>query len=73
MYVGILLVLAGEAVLFESLIHFGYATVVFFLFHLFVVIHEEPILKRKFGESYANYRVTVPRWIPSFRVGNRAG
>jgi protein-S-isoprenylcysteine O-methyltransferase Ste14 len=38
MYVGILLVLVGEAVLFESPIHFGYASVVFLLFHLFVVI-----------------------------------
>jgi protein-S-isoprenylcysteine O-methyltransferase Ste14 len=61
MYVGVLLVLAGEAILFESSIHFGYAAVVFLLFHLFVVIYEEPILQRKFGGSYANYRATVPR------------
>ena len=73
MYVGILLVLAGEAVLFVSVIHFGYAAVVFLLFHLFVVIYEEPILQRKFGGPYANYRATAPRWIPCFRVRDHTG
>lgn len=73
MYVGILLVLTGEAILFGSPIHFGYAAGVFLLFHLFVVIYEEPILQRKFGSSYANYRATVSRWIPCVRGGDLAG
>lgn len=72
MYVGILLVLVGEAVLFDSLIQFIYTALVFFCFHLFVVLYEEPILQRTFGRTYENYRATVPRWIPCFRVGGRA-
>jgi protein-S-isoprenylcysteine O-methyltransferase Ste14 len=36
--------------------------------HLFVVVYEEPTLRRQFGEEYDRYRATVPRWIPNFRV-----
>ncbi len=68
MYIGIVLVLAGEAVLLASLIHFGYSAIVLLCFHLFVVLYEEPNLQRKFGRSYENYCATVPRWIPGFRV-----
>jgi len=35
--------------------------------HLFVVFYEEPTLHRQFGESYDEYRRSVPRWIPKFR------
>lgn len=73
MYLGIHLVLAGEAVLFESPLLLGYAVAVLLLFHLFVVVYEEPSLQRKFGESYATYRAAVPRWIPRFRIQDRAG
>jgi protein-S-isoprenylcysteine O-methyltransferase Ste14 len=31
---------------------------------LFVIGYEEPTLGRRFGETYAEYRRTVPRWIP---------
>ena len=36
----------------------------FAFFHLFVVLYEEPTLEAKFGEAYARYRQTVPRWLP---------
>ncbi|HMC67430.1 MAG TPA: methyltransferase, partial [Gemmataceae bacterium] len=45
-YVGDLLVLAGEALLFESMILLVYAVLLFCVFHLFVVFHEEPALRR---------------------------
>jgi len=64
MYVGILLLLFGEAGLFESRNVFVYAAVVFLVFHIWVVLYEEPILKQKFGESYQQYGETVPRWMP---------
>ena len=38
------------------------ATAIFF--HLFVIGYEEPVLGRRFGETYVQYRRTVPRWIP---------
>ncbi len=64
MYVGVLLVLVGEAALFRSASLLVYAALLFVAFHLFVVLYEEPTLQQQFGESYARYRNSVPRWIP---------
>jgi protein-S-isoprenylcysteine O-methyltransferase Ste14 len=36
--------------------------------HTFVVLYEEPTLRRQFGDSYEEYRRNVPRWIPKFRA-----
>jgi protein-S-isoprenylcysteine O-methyltransferase Ste14 len=64
MYVGVVSILFGEALFFESRILFEYAVIVFIFFYLFVVLYEEPILMKKFGESYRNYCRVIPRWIP---------
>ena len=64
MYVGILSILLGEAVLFASRRLFAYTAVVFIFFFLFVVLYEEPVLRQKFGESYRRYCKSVPRWFP---------
>ncbi len=63
-YVGALLVVFGEAWQFLSLPLLAYAAVMAVLFHLFVIGYEEPTLRRRFGESYAEYLQAVPRWIP---------
>ena len=42
----------------------AWAAVVLVAFHLFVVIYEEPTLKRIFGEDYEDYRRHVGRWVP---------
>ena len=68
MYVGVALVIVGEAVLFRSLHVLVYAAFMLTAAHTFVVLYEEPTLKRQFGESYEQYRRTVPRWIPRFRA-----
>jgi len=64
MYVGIVLILLGEAVLFESVELLLYALLTFSIFHTWVRIHEEPTLRSKFPDSYPRYCDTVPRWIP---------
>ena len=64
MYVGILSILLGEALLFTSQRLFAYTAVAFIFYFLVVVFYEEPILKQKFGESYRRYCKSVPRWIP---------
>ena len=64
MYLGDLLVLMGESLLFESALLVFYTLLMLCVFHLFIVLHEEPTLRRKFGESYERYRTAVPRWIP---------
>jgi protein-S-isoprenylcysteine O-methyltransferase Ste14 len=64
-YLGVLFVLLGEAVFFESRVLLRYAIGVFVMFHLFVIVYEEPSLRHKFGESYERYCRSVRRWIPS--------
>jgi protein-S-isoprenylcysteine O-methyltransferase Ste14 len=32
--------------------------------HLFVILYEEPTLKRRFGDSYRTYTRSVARWLP---------
>jgi protein-S-isoprenylcysteine O-methyltransferase Ste14 len=66
-YVGVFLVVVGEALLARAGILMGYAVLLMIAYHLFVLFHEEPRLGRVFGESYARYRETVPRWVPSYR------
>ena len=67
MYVGVGSVLFGEAVLFQSLALLGVPGRGLSCVCLFVVLYEEPVLTRKFGESYRRYCETVPRWIPKIR------
>ena len=66
MYVGVALVILGEAALFRSWHLVEYAAVMLLIAHCFVVAYEEPTLQRQFGESYGEYRRKVPRWIPRF-------
>ena len=64
MYVGVLLVTFGQAAFFESRAILFYGLGVFLMFHLVVLVVEEPILASRFGESYEAYRRAVGRWIP---------
>lgn len=67
MYLGVALVIMGEAALFRAPHLVEYALVMLLIAHMFVTLYEEPTLRRQFGESYEAYRRTVPRWIPRFR------
>jgi protein-S-isoprenylcysteine O-methyltransferase Ste14 len=64
MYVGVLLVLAGEALLFESQRLLVYLGAIALMFHCVVLLVEEPILSREFGAAYETYRRQVWRWWP---------
>ena len=66
MYLGVALAIVGEAALFCSLHVLLYAAIMLTIAHTFIVLYEEPTLRRQFGESYEEYRRTVPRWIPKF-------
>jgi len=65
MYVGVVLILGGEAWVFSSGGLLLYAAGFFLVANLFIDFHEEPALRRTFGESYADYVRTVPRWVPT--------
>ena len=64
MYVGVTTALVGEAILFGSLGLLVWAAVMWVLFHLFVVLYEEPGLRERFDGAYEEYTRRVPRWIP---------
>jgi protein-S-isoprenylcysteine O-methyltransferase Ste14 len=63
-YVGVVLVVVGEALLTGMVVLFGYAAIMAIGYHFFVRYYEEPTLGRLFGEPYARYRKSVPRWLP---------
>lgn len=65
MYLGAaVLIPFGVAFLFSSLWLVLYAVLIILVLHLYIVFHEEPILKKRFGDPYQNYLNTVLRWIP---------
>jgi protein-S-isoprenylcysteine O-methyltransferase Ste14 len=65
MYLSVLVTVVGWAVFYRSAVLLWYAGALWIGFHLFVIFYEEPVLQRQFGESYAQYRRTVRRWMPT--------
>jgi len=63
MYLGVMMILIGEALFFQSAALWKYVVIVFAAFHAFILLHEEPRLKKDFGESYLQYCKRVRRWI----------
>ncbi|MEO8348450.1 MAG: isoprenylcysteine carboxylmethyltransferase family protein [Acidobacteriota bacterium] len=68
MYVAVITTLVGEALFFGSRTLAIYAGFAWLVFHLFVLLYEEPRLRELFGTDYVTYRALVPRWIPRLRV-----
>jgi protein-S-isoprenylcysteine O-methyltransferase Ste14 len=64
MYVAGLLLILGQGLLFGSIRLLEYGVVIWMAFSAFVVLYEEPTLRRKFGKEYEGYCVQVARWIP---------
>ena len=64
MYVGGFLLLAGYALCARSAAALLVAFVMLGAAHLFVVLYEEPALRRRFGGSYEDYTRRTPRWVP---------
>jgi len=73
MYVGVLMVLAGETVLFERRVMVAYLAIVWLATHLFVCLYEEPTLTRRYGGEYLRFKQNVPRWVPRWRAWKGAG
>jgi protein-S-isoprenylcysteine O-methyltransferase Ste14 len=64
MYIGVLMMIVGQAVFFRASHVLYYAAFVAVTVHLFVLFYEEPHLRKQFGASYEEYLRTVPRWLP---------
>ncbi len=65
MYLGVILLILGQALLLGREILFAWAVVAWLIFELSLVAWEEPGLRRRFGASYDDYRRRVRRWIPT--------
>jgi protein-S-isoprenylcysteine O-methyltransferase Ste14 len=65
MYLGAGIALAGAALFYETGALLAYTGGFFVLTHLFVVLYEEPTLRRTFGEDYETYCRQVRRWWPT--------
>lgn len=63
MYIGVMMMLVGEAMAWGNVYLWLYAALIFLCFYLFVRYREEPRLRRDFGEEYDDYRRRVRRWL----------
>jgi protein-S-isoprenylcysteine O-methyltransferase Ste14 len=66
MILGVLGVLLGEALAFNSCRILAWALAFFAINTLYFHFLEEPGLEKRFGEEYRRYKQHVPRWIPRF-------
>ncbi len=64
MYIGVLSMIVGQALIFGSRAVLMYTLCVAAAFHVFVVLYEEPTLRRRFGAQYETYARQVHRWRP---------
>jgi protein-S-isoprenylcysteine O-methyltransferase Ste14 len=64
MYLGAGLALLGAAVSYRSVPLLGYAVAFLLVTHAFVVLYEEPTLRRSFDGEYEAYCRRVGRWWP---------
>lgn len=69
MYVGVLLVILGQALRQRSLTMCWWAVGCWIGFHNHVICYEEPHLAETHGEAFEAYTAQVPRWLP--RPGRR--
>lgn len=67
MYIGVLLVIVGRALLFGSTALVWYAGVFWLVTASFVRFYEEPTLADTYGAEYDAYRRAVRAWIPRVR------
>jgi protein-S-isoprenylcysteine O-methyltransferase Ste14 len=74
MILGVLTVLAGEAIAFMSWKIFEWMILFFVINQLYFMVYEEPSLERRFGKEYLEYKRKVRRWIPRLKpYQNEAG
>jgi protein-S-isoprenylcysteine O-methyltransferase Ste14 len=67
MYLAVLTIICGQALLFGSWGLVIYAVIALAAVVVFVKGYEEPTLTRTYGEQYLDYRRNVPGWWPRLR------
>ena len=64
MYAAVVAAILGQGLLFGNALLVAYGAIVWLLFHLFVLLYEEPTLRATFGPEYEAFCSQVRRWIP---------
>lgn len=64
MAIGVALAVAGAALYYQSVRLMVFTGIFLLVIHLFVVLYEEPTLRRTFGDEYEDYSRRVRRWWP---------
>jgi protein-S-isoprenylcysteine O-methyltransferase Ste14 len=67
MYVAVLTIILGQALLFRSIGALVYAGLVLAMVSLFVRGYEEPTLEEEYGEEYREFKRHVRAWLPRVR------
>lgn len=67
MYLAVLAIILGQALLFASTATVVYAALTFAGVFLFVRFYEEPTLEATYGDEYRRYRRRVRGWMPRLR------
>ena len=70
MYLAVLSIIVGQALLFGSWGSLIYAGVVLLAVVLFVLGYEQPTLEDEYGDEYRDYRRHVRGWVPRVRPWN---
>ena len=70
MICGVALMLLGQALFWGSWIAGAWACAFVLINHVYFVLLEEPGLESRFGESYREYKASVPRWVPRIGKGS---
>ena len=68
MITGVVMMLLGEGLFFNALGILIWGCVFFVMNTLYFIFKEEPAMLARFGDSYAEYKRHVPRWIPRMRA-----
>ena len=71
MYLAVLAVITGQALLLGRPVLLVYAAVVGAVSAAFVHWYEQPVLARRYGAEYEAYRRAVPGWWPRLRPAQR--
>jgi len=69
MYVAVLTIVLGWGLVFGSVWLAVYVVALAVGVHLRVVLHEEPCLRRQFGDQWITYATFVRRWLPRWKPG----
>src|SRR5437868_12642686 len=70
MYVAVVGLIAGQALLLGNRALLFYAIIVWMAFQIFVLLYEEPVLRKTYTAEYEVFCRNVPRWIPRLSAWN---